>query len=874
MRISLVIALTFSVTAHAVTFHVAPDGASLNGARDAIRKLKAAGPLKEAVRVEVAAGTYRITEPLVLEAQDSGTSEFPITYAAAPGARPIISGGRKIEGFQVGPDGVWTAQVGAARPFECLWVNGERAVRARTPNSGYIEATSAATAPVAGAKVNGTLGQLALNIPPEAAGELAELNDAQKQDANVVVYHSWQTSRHRLAGVDAALGTLQFTGPARWGFFESEPYHRLHFENYRAALDAPGEWFLSREGVLSYIPRPGETPATAEVIAPAAAQWLVLRGDAEKDERVEHVRFVGLRFSHQEWTLPEAGWSSAQADPELPGAIEADGAGDVVFEDCEFSHTHSHAIRLRHGVRDVRLVHCDLHDLGAGGVYIGETAIPKDGRGATGRVTIENCILRSGGRYFPGSIGIWIGQSGDNAIVHCDIGDWYYTAISTGWVWGFKPNPCMNNRIEFCHLHHLGWGVLSDLGAVYTLGPSAGSVIRGCRVHDIACSSYGGWGLYNDEGSTGILWENNLVYRTQSGGYHQHYGKENIVRNNIFAFAQEMQLRHSRTEDHLAFTFEQNIVLFDDGKLLGHVDAGWKGEQVKLTRNLYWKRDGTAFDFAGKSFAEWQASGQDAGSLIADPMFVDTDKGDFHLRAGSPAERIGFKPFDYSLAGVSGDDAWKRLAAAPLPEMTFGAKPQAPPLSLRDGFENGVLGKKPSIAHVSEGEKAGAIAVSDERPSKGARCLKITDGPEITPPFNPHFFYHPNHRSGTTRVAFDLRVEQGIHFVHEWRRTVGEKYRTGPMLMVENGKVSVPGRVLMDLPANAWARFDIASTIGEKTDAVWTLTVTVAGEAAQRFDGLKYVNADMTQIDWIGFVSAGREAASYWLDELEITNAP
>ena len=874
MKLRVLVCSVITASAQALTINVAPSGEfpTLVAARDAIRARRAQGALNEDVRVVVADGVYPIAEPVVFEPQDSGTAEHPIRYEAAEGARPLFSGGKRIAGFKAGADGVWTVQVDPAWKFEALWVNGERAIRARTPNDGYFEATGAVETPLPGAPQNVPLDRSAITVAPENAASLAGLTAAEMREANVVVLHSWQASRHRLAALAAARGALQFTGPARWPFFQLEPYHRLYFENYRSALDAPGEWFLARDGTLSYRPRAGEQLETAEVVAPVAQQWLVFRGDAEKEERVEHLRFAGLRFAHQNHTLPEAGWSSGQADPELAAAIHLDGARDIAFENCEFAHTLTHAVRFGHGCTDSRITRSHFHDLGGGGVYIGETAIPKDERGATGRIALDNCILQTGGRHFPGAIGVWIGHSADNTITHCDIGDWYYSAISIGWTWGYHATPCDGNRVEFCHLHHLGWGVLSDLGAVYTLGPQPRTVIRGCRVHDISCSSYGGWGLYNDEGSTGILWENNLVYRTQSGGYHQHYGRENIIRNNIFAFAKEMQVRRSRPENFLAFTFERNIVVFDEGKLLGHVDGNWRDGNYKLAHNVYWRTDGQPFDFAGKDFAAWQAAGNDPGSLIADPLFADAKNGDFHLRENSPATQIGFVPFDFAQAGVTGDDMWKRLAAArPYPPMTFGEKPAPPPLAIRDGFEDAGPKTRIRFARVSDGGRKDSVIVSTEKAAAGKQCLKITDGPDLKPAFNPHFYYVPGHQSGITRVAFDVRVEPSIHWIHEWRNHA-EPYRTGPMVMIEKGKLSVSGRVLLDVPANEWLHLEVTATLGDKSDATWSLAVTLPGREPQRFDSLKFVHSEMKTLEWLGFVSAGTEIGSWWMDELEIAN--
>ena len=114
--------LLAAVTATAVELHVAPDGndawsgkltrpnsarndgplATLNGARNAIRKLKAAGPLAEPVKVVVAGGLYHTIAPLELDGEDAGTTQAPISYEATKGAHPVFSGGRAIGGWQPG----------------------------------------------------------------------------------------------------------------------------------------------------------------------------------------------------------------------------------------------------------------------------------------------------------------------------------------------------------------------------------------------------------------------------------------------------------------------------------------------------------------------------------------------------------------------------------------------------------------------------------------------------------------------------------------------------------------------------------------------------------------------------------------------------
>ena len=81
--------------------------ASLGGARDRLRQLRLIARIPEPVRVVIADGKYTLSEPFVLEPQDSGVGELTVSYEAAAGARPVFTGGRLIAGFKRAPGGVW-----------------------------------------------------------------------------------------------------------------------------------------------------------------------------------------------------------------------------------------------------------------------------------------------------------------------------------------------------------------------------------------------------------------------------------------------------------------------------------------------------------------------------------------------------------------------------------------------------------------------------------------------------------------------------------------------------------------------------------------------------------------------------------------------
>ncbi|MHC4248477.1 MAG: LamG-like jellyroll fold domain-containing protein [Planctomycetota bacterium] len=489
------------------------------GRAQVLARERIAEGLRAPLTVVIHEGTFRLAEPLVFTAEDSGTRECPVTWRAADGEKVTVSGGRRIEGWRSAGKGLWRADLGDAHwdldeAFRELFVNGRRAVRARHPSA----SAERYALPVLDHQLSDDLKTQTIRVAP---AHLARWRDLE--DVEIVVYKNWASYHKRIAAVDPASGLVTVRPPHVKYRSSNRPRKGTYcfFENAREFLDEPGEWYLDRRTrALFYMPREGEDPRTVRAVAPASPALVLLKGEAGRP--VCHLRFEGLSFMHNSYPLPPQGhhgrqaafWYGGDGANGLPAMVQWEHAEDCRIARCEIAHGGSGGIELRAACRRNVIEGNRVHDIAGNGIGVGHRNSPETVPSAN---RIANNHVHHCGAVFLGACGIWVGLAEKTVVEHNLLNALPYTGVSVGWSWNTKPTVARGNVVAWNHIHDVLREV-SDGGGIYSLGWQPGTVLRANHIHDVHRGPYAhaapNNGFFLDEGSKGYLIERNLVYRT------------------------------------------------------------------------------------------------------------------------------------------------------------------------------------------------------------------------------------------------------------------------------------------------------------------------------------------------------------------------
>ncbi len=514
---------TKALAATQATYYVAPNGSdnnpgtidspfqTLDHARSVVSGL--VNSMSGDIVVNLRGGTYNLNQPLQFGAGDSGANGYNVIYQAYGNEIPVISGGQTITGWSQHDSGknIWQASVSSSLQTRQLYVNGTRAVRARSTTGLPGTITQTAT----GYTTTDTSLQIWSN-PGDI--EFVYTGGGANNQGN------WVEQRCGVSSIsgNASSTTITMKQPCYDNAYTRKQANNqnitnpTYIENNYTLLDQPGEWYLDHAAsTLYYIPRSGEDMSSATVVAPTLETLVSGNG-------VHNVQFTGITFAYATWLRPSGndGFAEIQANycytgtaggGELPeGNVSFQAASSLRFERNTFIHLGNAGLRLWNGSQNNTVIGNVFTDISASGIEIGDVANPNATGSAqdSGNTVTDNYIHDLPVEYH-GGVGIFAGYVAHNTISHNEIANTPYSGISEGWGWGAPPSFANSNVIQNNLIYNI-MQLLLDGGGIYVLGQTnqPGSTISGNYIHNQG-HEYGA--LYPDEGSSYWDINNNVV---------------------------------------------------------------------------------------------------------------------------------------------------------------------------------------------------------------------------------------------------------------------------------------------------------------------------------------------------------------------------
>ena len=815
--------------AEKVCFHVSPSGDDSADGNSPAQAFRTIARARDAARghvgtvfISLANGTYELAETLAFTSQDRD-----LVFEAESGARPVISAGRRLREWSIGGDGRWHARVPQGEKFAQLYVNGQRRVRPFLPRKGYFYAEKGYSPDPATGKAR-------------FVARKGHFPEGDNPGLEVCMFNVWTMSRSYVRSFDSESRVVSLAlpnikrevdtiGPGRW----------YRYDNVKSALGEPGDWHLDeRNGELVYVPMPGETPDNCEVVA-ARHQHVVTFSCST------NIVWRGVTFAYANYCAQTNGYYY-QAASRQPAAVQADRSKGIRFERCAIVHTGTYGVAFTGGSQNCAVIGCELRDLGAGGVKIGDWILRDGKKVLVGNCEVRDCLISEGGRVDPAGVGVWIGHAVSNVVSHCTIRDMYYSGISAGWNWCFAETT-RDNILEWNHIYDIGRHVLSDMGGIYLLGRQPGTVERFNHIHHVTRARNCAFGVYFDSGTSFVTVTNNVVHDCEDTNFFlAAISASNRVENNIFVCGPSVQVYCApRNKDAMPTRYAHNIVAWDEGKF-SYSEPG--EDTIEFVDNLYWcpkeirpKKDPRGFTFAPLVFADLNAR-------------------DLRLADTNIAVKAGFVPF--SIDGCGKTSPVSLTADMPkVPDVFFPA-PEPIMDDIREDFETVAVGEAFPGWSILQPDGTNTIHVTERTAAGGRRSLEIIDDKKD---WRPHVSRSVARNKGLCKLSFALMFEDKAQPRLELRG--GD---AGPNVRVlADGTLAASGKPLMKLDEGKWHRIEMIMQLGkERKLHEYTVAVTPSGGERRTFT--LPLPESFRSFYWIGIHSCGAKGR-YYIDDFALT---
>lgn len=560
-------------------------------------------------------GDYCLEAPIALGAAYTtkrcaeDTKIRDITFESYGKTRSKIIGGKKLTGFKKdnfnGVDcfSIYLPDVKEKGwRFTDLYSENKKLNIARYPKEGTFTAIDTENNTMSKGHVNGSKWFIARK------GDLENVKDIQ--NASVSFFHWWLDEHAAVESYDPLTGKLTMNARSEYTMMAdySGKYNHVdmyyHLENVALGFGADDSWYLDCEAGMLYY-KPADNSVGAEDIllyAPTVTEIAKIEG--KPDNKVSGIRFRNLDFvcSKGDYLCVKKHHLTGEIEPfAASGQSHCMGVSSIKFshaENCSIRNCNMyclgfHAVEISNGCDAIRVENCEMYETGGSGIkLIGASASEPEENACTHNIIRGNYIHHCSRRYRAacGIIAMHtsFNEFSDNEICYLD-----YSGLSLGWVWGYRTSNTRCNLIRGNHIHHVGGGQISDMGAIYTLGKQDGTVVEDNNLHDIISRFYGAHALHVDEGSSYMLFENNIVWGEKQNCVNHTDGCGNVARKNIFAFSDEALVRPAWFDGGTGFIFEDNDFITDGAPIfLGDAAAGTPKRCHNVSavsnRNRYW----------------------------------------------------------------------------------------------------------------------------------------------------------------------------------------------------------------------------------------------------------------------------------------------